>query len=483
MLDAQIKGTTTGNGAEVNASHQLLVQPETDVLTNAANVGAVKVFSENNGASQGTGLSLKSPETSLDYRLRVGMDNLFDYEVFNYAGQNTSKHKYNATNVVSAWASGYFTLNSTSVVFGTSGAMLNTYRHFPLYGAGTTYVETYMGISMAMVTNINIDAGLFLPNSTSSTVIPLEGIYFRSNSTGTFGVINNAGVETTTSPFSGFTMAANQIYKMTIAIGLGQVDFWIDDVLMGTIVKGTAAGGPIAEATLPWGVRHHHTGIPSAGLQTKVYGYAISVGDYAMNRPWRDTIVGMNHGSIQGHSGGTQGSTCNYANSAAPASASLSNSVAGYTTLGGQFQFAAVAGAETDYALFAYQLPAVSSLVSGRSLVITGVTIDTFNMGAAVATTPTLLQWSIGVDSTAASLAQGEGANAKARRVLPLGTQMLAIATPIGGNCDRQISRTFSTPLIVNPTGFVQIFLKMPVATNTGSQIIRGIVSVDGYWE
>jgi hypothetical protein len=42
--------------------------------------------------------------------------------------------------------------------------------------------------------------------------------------------------------------------------------------------------------------------------------------------------------------------TANYANSAAPASASLANATAGYMTLGGKFQFAAVGGAATKYA-------------------------------------------------------------------------------------------------------------------------------------
>jgi len=54
---------------------------------------------------------------------------------------------------------------------------------------------------------------------------------------------------------------------------------------------------------------------------------------------------GQGLGSYQ--SGATQ--TANYAPTSAPASATLSSAAAGYATLGGQFQFLAVAGAETDY--------------------------------------------------------------------------------------------------------------------------------------
>jgi len=67
-------------------------------------------------------------------------------------------------------------------------------------------------------------------------------------------------------------------------------------------------------------------------------------------------MTGMGLSAAQSYTTGL----ANYANSAAPASATLSNTAAGYTTLGGQFQFAAVAGAETDYALFAYTVPAAS---------------------------------------------------------------------------------------------------------------------------
>lgn len=53
----------------------------------------------------------------------------------------------------------------------------------------------------------------------------------------------------------------------------------------------------------------------------------------------------------------------NHTNSTAPTSATLSNTAAGYTTLGGRFQFAAVAGAATDYALFGFQVPAGSKFL------------------------------------------------------------------------------------------------------------------------
>lgn len=77
-------------------------------------------------------------------------------------------------------------------------------------------------------------------------------------------------------------------------------------------------------------------------------------------------MAGMGQSCVNAPDSATAGSTANYANTAAPASATLSNTAAGYTTLGGQFQFAAVAG-ETDYALFAFLVPAGAAAVPAKT--------------------------------------------------------------------------------------------------------------------
>jgi hypothetical protein len=159
----------------------------------------------------------------------------------------------------------------------------------------------------------------------------------------------------------------------------------------------------------------------------------------------------------------------NYANSAAPVSATLSNTAAGYTTLGGQFQFAAVAGAETDYALFGYQVPAPYSLV------VKGISIDTMNTGAAVATTESWLQWGFSANAPAVTLASGTLRGTLGNQVFPIGAAIGAQATPL--------LRTFNVPVVVLPGRFLHIIVKMPRGTATASQIIRGSVLVDGHFE
>ena len=158
-----------------------------------------------------------------------------------------------------------------------------------------------------------------------------------------------------------------------------------------------------------------------------------------------------------------------FVNSAVPANATLSNTTAGYATLGGLFQFVAVAGAVTDYALFVYQVPVNSNLV------ITGIDIDTWNTGAAVATTPTLMMWGLHANNTVASLASSVGSK------IPLGTQILPIGTVIGGTANR-LSKSYDTPIVVNSGKYLAISLRMPVGTATASQEIAGMVNIDGYF-
>jgi hypothetical protein len=159
------------------------------------------------------------------------------------------------------------------------------------------------------------------------------------------------------------------------------------------------------------------------------------------------------------------------ANNTEPTSAALSNTVAGYGVgiLGGRFQFAAVAGAATDYQLFHFQVPAPYAFV------LEGIDIDTWNIGAAVATTPHLLEWTLGLNGTAA------GALTTHVRQF-VGAQGMAIATPIGGLASPAISKVFSTPKVVQPGLFLAVILRMPTATATPSQVIAGNVTLHGHF-
>jgi hypothetical protein len=177
--------------------------------------------------------------------------------------------------------------------------------------------------------------------------------------------------------------------------------------------------------------------------------------------------------------------TANHANSTSPTSATLSNTAAGYTTLGGRYQFAAPATAVTDFALFAFQVP------TGYTLNVKGIRISTCNTGAAVATTATLLDWFAATNNSAVSLATadalGPPATAWAPRRIPLGMQGMPLAAPNGpfqiGDCSPDIVQAFDPPIVTDSGRFFTVGVQVPLGTATASQVIRGDVIVNGWFE
>jgi len=451
-----------------------------DAGVSPAGVGAVRLFSENDdGTVTGTPY-LKSPETSTDFRLRVGVDSVWDDDNFNYVAQNFNKHKYTSNTLTMTWASGFLNTNGGSVTTTATGCQLQTYRHFPLQGGGGVYCETAMSLSNNPVTNWTLDFGMFLPG-VNATTLPADGVYFRINSTGVFGVVNINGTESTTSVFT-FTPAINQVYKYNITIADGEAEFWIDDVLYGEKLKPTAAGSVMYAGSAPFAIRHHHTGVTSAVIQAKFANYTIGIADMDNVRLWASNKAGQGLSAVQTPSGGAAGQTANNVNSTVPATATLSNTAAGYTTLGGRFLFAAPVGAETDYALFAYLNPAPTTGITGRNLVIRGVWIETFNAVVAVATTPTVIEWSLAVGSTAVSLATADAVTTRSPKRISLGSQSFLVGALAGANSER-CDVNLDAPVVVEPGTYCHIILRVPYGTATATELFRGCVGFNAYWE
>lgn len=471
-------GSNTAGKANVNATYDLQV-----ALPDAATpsrVGAVRLFSENDPGDITGDPYLKSPETSSDYRLRVGVDSVWDDDNFNYVAQNFNKHKYTSNTLTMTWAGGFLNTNGASVTTTGTGCQLQTYRHFPLQGGGGLYCEVAMALSNNPVTNWNLDFGLFLP-AAASTSIPVDGVYFRISSAGVMGVVNNNGTEQTSSVFA-FTPTIGRVYKYNISVSDSEIEFWIDDVLYGEVAKPTGTGSVIYTGSVPFAIRHHHTGVASGIIQGKFANYTIGVADMDNVRLWATNKAGQALSGIQTPSGGAAGQTANNVNSTVPATATLSNTAAGYATLGGNFVFAAPAGAETDYALFAYLNPVPTTGVTGRNLVIRGAWVHTWNQVVATATTPTVMQWSIAVGSTAVSLATADGAATRMPKRLSLGAQSFPVGSVVGF-MPAAVDSNLDAPIVCEPGTYVHIILRIPVGTATATETFRGIVGINAYWE
>lgn len=479
MAGFRIEGDTSGNVLEVDSSGRAKVA----IMSDKATAGFAAPFGLVDDGTVVSGGIRREIDVSSDYRQRVGTDTALWQDIFQYTTINASAYSVTTSTMTITQANGLLNLNAGAATATGNHVVLRTWRTFPIISSAPTYCYfSAIGINQT-ASNAQCDIGL---GYATTTIAPTDGVFFRWTVDGTLvGVMNNNGVETTTANLT--QIADNERGEYLIVINDETVEFWIDGVLRGVLPAVTtySGHGPVQSGALPFVARLFNNGTASAAKRLGISEVGIALGDMATNRLWASQMAGMELSSVQSPPGAAAAQLANYANSAAPASASLSNTAAGYTTLGGQFQFAAVAGAETDYALFAYQVPAGSVTQPGKNLVIRGVWIDSYNMGAAVATTPTTLQWALGVGSSAVSLATADSLTAagKAPRRLLLGTQSFPVGAAVGADANKRIDVNLDAPIIVAPGTFVHVILKMPVGTATASQIIRGIVGFNGYFE
>ena len=375
-------------------------------------------------------------------------------------------------------ANNTITLNSGNSLVSAASARLVSYRQAKT-PRGSDRIIAWRMMLPNLVAGAVTEIGAFAATGTAS---PTSGSFFRYGSDGTLrGVsISVTGAESTTGVIP--TPSLNVAHDYVIWIMSKSIVFQIDDVVVGSIPLGNTAPSPVTSESSPFCARLYNASATATAQQVYLHRCvgALYGGTYGYDRQFL-AALGGDIGS-QGVVGAGFGFLANWANTTAPVSATLSNTSAGYTNLGGQFQFTAVSGSETDYALFAFQVPAQTATNQGRTLVVHGINISTFNMGAAVATTPTLLQWGIAHDGTAVALSTIDTASTKAPRRVPLGCQSLPVGLAVGGNVP-DLSVDFRQPLSVNAGNYLHVILKIPVGTATASQIVRGVVAINATWE
>jgi hypothetical protein len=465
-----------GNNTDVG----LIVSPEA-TLARAGYSGSVGIIDPGTVV---TGGIRREIDVSADFRQRVGTDTLMWMDAYSYTPINNSSYAVvtSTMTIDQSTNTGLLTLNAGNATATGNHVVLRTFRTFPVISAAPTYLYfSAIGVNQTAI-NAQCDVGLGFALTTAA---PTDGVFFRWTLGGALvGVLNNNGVETTTPNLT--QIFDNERAEYLIVMNDETVEFWIDGVFRASLSAVTTytGHGVTRSQALPFLARLFNSGVASAAKSIRIAEASVSMGDLASNRLWATQMVGMELGSYQIPPGATAAQTAQWANSAAPASATLSNTTAGYTTLGGIFQFVAVAGAETDYALFAYQVPAGSVTQPGKNLIVRGVRIETFNSGAAVATTPHVFMWALGAGSSAASLATADSLTAAGRapRRIPLGVQWLPVAAVVG-QVASPVNVNLDAPILIAAGTFVHVILRMPTATATGSQVIRGTVMINGYFE
>lgn len=458
---AVIQGGTSGVLADVDANKALQVVLPTD----PNNAGYAKLLDSNGDEI------LTTENGALD----MSQDNMILYEQVEGSALNVNVWSTSVLTMAIAQANGFITLNSAAITTINTYAILSSQKSIPLYGALPFKIQINLKVNTLPEANATMEVGI---GTVATTAAPTDGCFFRWNSSAELrAIINNNGSEIASVALSTSLIPVNTTTLLGIVVVEDLVQFFVDDVLVAENIVAAANAFPTNAGRLPIFARTYTGGSAPATAPQISIGQVLAV-QQAMNqnKMWGEIQTLLGRGCYQSPVT-TFDQTANHANSTSPTSATLSNTAAGYTTLGGRWQFAAPAGAATDFALFGFQVPA------GYQLIISAIKISSMNTGAVVTTTATILDWSLAVNSSAVSLATTQSPpTSYAPKRIPLGTQGFVTGAGIGQSAN-ELWFEFLTPIVCDGGRFVHIIVQVPVGTATASQVIRGDVTICGYFE
>ncbi len=404
----------------------------------------------------------------------TNMINAVIWEQYEGTTQNTQRWTNAATTFVGAQTSSGYNLNSTNLTTASAvnvnvskKRILRTARN-PIHFHSRRRISNYAN----SVSDFGLSDGV-----TGVTQIA-NGAYFQMTAASVLQGVVTTGSTDAAVPLTwqgGNAFDLNKFYVWDILVDDDSITFLVQDTSTGRIVANGVFRAPTGAARMLVGThfaafeRLFNLVTPPATAPVHVSTMTfLGFVDMVPGKPWGEVLATNSFSSAIHPTTFAQAAA--YANSAEPASATLSNTAAGYATLGGKFQFQVVAGAATDYLLFAFQVPAPLTFVCKR------ITIDLWNTVVASAATPTLLHWGAVANMPSASLAAG---GTSMRR--GIGAQSVPVGTAPGANVP-QISQSF-TGHVTEGGLFFGIALRMPVGTLTATQVLAGYIDIDGYFE
>jgi len=494
-LDVIVRDVGTGVGSKVNTAGQILISGETDADNNPGNVMCQRMFNENDPGTVTGSAYLKSPETSSDYRQRSALDSILLTYTFNASAQDTDTWYYAfSTLTASQPGNGFLQFGTVQGTASGHGAYMQSRQRFPVIGTAPLSVEITFGLfTSTLVAGEGVAFGLGIPAAAGTQ--PTDGLWLQLTTSGLFLILAYNTAQTSSAmlrPLSHFNLA--QMYKMVLVVGEREVEVWEDDVLLGEVSMPASQGQPFQEAALPAFMQKYCTGVVSNTNTFRVSDITMTLMDtpQGMDGATLQAYQGlMGYGGLPGGTMGSQqfvGTITSGSSPITPTAAAGSNTTPAITTLGGLAAITAAAGAATDFAIMGWTNPVGGINQTPRTYVLTGLIIQTYNFGAAVATTPTTVQYSIGYGSTGTSLATVETssfttATTKAARRVVVGVTSAATSAAIGAVYSPDIIRDFSHgPIMVRPGEVLHVIGKIVVGTATASQVIEFLITPIGYF-
>jgi len=470
-----IQGTPSGNQAEVDATSKGLLVQNPKTLSQAG--FTLQAGQIDAGSITGSALN-RNTMISTGNRLETSLVTPLFTDTFNYTAQDSARWNVALTTFTQGYASGFTVFNNGAVTTASATAMMRSYWQHPIPTEGALVFRMFGFQTQTAQANCTNEFGFLFASGTSA---PTDGVFFRYDSTGNLrGVINYNGTETTSAVLTPPTV--NQISRWNIVLDENHAEFWINGILYASVAPPVAQGQPLMHGTVQVGVRMYHGGsTPAVANQLKISDIDVWATDGNINKAWPISRAEQGYMAYQGVGGMAVGSTALISNSANPTAAVPTNTTAALGSgLGGIFwETASLAVTPVDGIISSYQVTADTINISGRKLVITGISWQSI-VQTVLAGGPFVYSHFLCFGHTAVSLATGEAAAAKAPRRIALGVSTFA-ATAAVGSLGANISRQFASPIVVNPGEFIATVVRQNGTVGT-SGTIQHLITFDGYW-
>ena len=504
----KILGWLTNNGAEVDSNNNL----KTNLPTTKVQSGFAALASEYDSGTvvAGTTRSVRSINSTPEQRLKVGMDTLVFNEFFQNTTVNCQVWNTPQTTATVTQGSGYLTLNAGASLTAAQGAIVRSYRTFPIYNKALTVAE--MLVNLNVITGFNnaiVEWGMSAIGTASGTA-SVDGALFRFNSSGLSCLMVNNAVElseTTVDPTR--LAAAGIVLTNTNHFYILFDEDWISffaapsngyPVLLVEIPRPIAGITPTMAMQCPIFAREHNTGTNTGtALKLNIAMASVYLGDIATGKPWSHIMAGAGGTSLAKYSGAGTGNNSAWNNWTTLPAQTTAVSVTAIGTgatagLGGINRVGNGAGtialsADSAYIIFSYLNPALTvaqPLVPAKTLYITGMSITGMTRGATGPATLTscIVGANVGHFQANPATADSPTTPAKQGRVDALGQMVIAASAPIGTSLGVISYLPFGTPYVIQAGEYISIWISVGVAyTIAANQELVFTWHVDGYWE
>lgn len=181
----------------------------------------------------------------------------------------------------------------------------------------------------------------------------------------------------------------------------------------------------------------------------------------------------------------THGFTGQFVNNTTPSAAAPTNTTAALGTGLTGIYLANINGlaAGTDFIIQSFQVPIGTSVLPGKSLYITDITVSASS--EVIANGAGITNWIVGLahGHTAVSLTTTQSATNKIRKISILGIQSIPASAVVGTVVSPQIDKSFQTPIFVGQGEFVQVFIRFKNNNSQATQRLDFAININGFFE